>query len=74
MDNIMVLCALVCAIPAMMLFTYMFDDKADHGKNGFTKYILKEILDVIFGGTSKEEKKPEEKPEEATPPSEEKKA
>ena len=57
MDNILVLCALIAAIPAMMLFTYMFDDKADHGKNGFLKYVLKSLFDICM---SKSEDKPTE--------------
>lgn len=63
MDNILVLCALIAAIPAMLLFTYMFDDKANHGKNGFLEYVLKSLFDACTS-------KPEDKPTESPAPSE----
>ena len=70
MDDILVLCALIAAVPAMMLFTYMFDDKADHGKNGFLKYILKQLFDSC---TKPVDKPTESTPEQPAPAEEEKK-
>lgn len=65
--------AIIAAVPAMSMFLYMFDDKADHsGWKGYFKWLFKHGVSLLNDHLQGKDK-PAETSSEKTPVEEEKK-